>query len=463
MTDDLESRIRAAYRGLEPAPDRAERVREAVSEVPQAERVSLRPALGVAAGVAVALVGTATWLATGLGSPDRPGEPPAPRAPAPTTEREREENRAAYAKLVAEAGRGRNGGWIAIADGTVSAWATRAEAAAVAPAARHRFVFEIGPEEHEEDTFVSTWYGPRFAGMALVNALDVNWRVGPSTGTTLTKGSKSTTFGTPPFPRVPVSVAAPGGTPETLDVFLGTVGPPLMLTPDDWQRLGLARWEIPGTHTVMGLPCLRARVRVSFPGLEGDAELVASCPEFGRERLVEFARHRGRFWEWGGTLSQLVTSGRDGKWIVFGVDRVLGEGATAVEALEAADGAAREAYHRFVVRLPRGDALRVDEAWFQADESVIDLNGVETAVRHPAQRVSEAPVDRLREREIGGAASVVLLAGETAARRARIHEFESARDVLLVRGGAEHAARAGYAWRGGGKVPTLVLAVYPVD
>jgi hypothetical protein len=137
-------------------------------------------------------------------------------------------------------------------------------------------------------------------------------------------------------------------------VFVGTVGPALMLTADDAVRLHLEKWEVPGTASFFSgaIPCRRVLVDAHVPALEAKATLVACYPTVARDVLVKWQRGRDMFWQWGGGLLQMTLARvPPDDWVVFGNDRVLGHGKTPEEAVAAADEETEFAYHRFCFRL----------------------------------------------------------------------------------------------------------------
>jgi hypothetical protein len=267
-------------------------------------------------------------------------------------EKERSANLLFYRSKNGEDFRSENDGmWVAIADGgDRRVVATTLEAVIgpddpTKPAPKHRFVFRLGEEGDKED-FVSSWYAPRFAGMGLPSTLGIDATLGD--GVTLKKGAMSVEFHQPtPFPRIRLEIGTPDGKatlgegPATPEVFLGSVGPTLMLTPQDDERLDLARWEVPGRHVVAGVLCRRVLVRVAVPGLAGAALVVAAVPDVAYERLVAMARSRNRFWEWSESLKSSLglptANDPRGTWVVFGNDRILGRGKSAEEAIGDAD------------------------------------------------------------------------------------------------------------------------------
>jgi hypothetical protein len=176
--------------------------------------------------------------------------------------------------------------------------------ASLAADAKHRFVFRVG-EEGDATTPVTEWRGPRFAGRSLLRAMGVLAPLSSTGGSIeLRRGDRAMTFrDASPFPRLRVGIEAAAGatpdTPEPREVLpVGDAGPTLLLTPDDDRRLGLARWEVPGTETVGDVPCRRVLVRVSIPELGIVAPVVAAVPYVPLEALVAKARVRNEPWTW---------------------------------------------------------------------------------------------------------------------------------------------------------------------
>ncbi len=430
-TESVEARLRRAYADLAPSPGFDEGLEASLAETAQGAARSHRWVLPAAVAAAVAVAAVLFWVPREgtVVFEDDPTPGGAPLLDEAKVDAERAANRKAYEASVAGL---HTGEWVVISGGRVVAkGATMEDVAGAAPEALHRFVFEVGKEGDREE-FVSGWYGPRFAGPALAAALRTDWTPGTHSGTTLTRegGRSLGPVGVPPFPRVPMHVNPPDGDPGRpshgpLDVFLGTVGPPLMLMPWDFLSRGLARFEIPGTMKVYGGDCRMATALVSIPEIGAKALVVASCPAFPRESLVEMARHRDAFWNWGWQLAQQVSKGREGKWVVFAADRVVGEGDSLEAALRAARGKPDGYYHRYVVKLPREGPLEID-ATDMKDERRAWLNGVE---------VSATAV---------GAGTLVV--SREAAAAIGLENAEEGRDVRLRLGSWKWPARAGYAW-----------------
>lgn len=375
--------------------------------------------------------------------------------PATTVDQERAADRRAYETHVAALRQEHAGAWVVIAGGKVVTTGARVEDVQdAAPEALHRFVFRVG-DEGDGEVFVSAWYGPRFAGPGLARAFGFDYALGRG----WTRGDEVLPIrGARPFPRTPLVVGAPGRSGEALDVFIGTVGPPLVLTPGDFDRLGLARYEVPGTITVGGIPCRRATIHVEVPGIEGSATLTVVVPTVSHDRLVDLGRGRDFDFfqgiEMGFGIWAMMPEARIEGWVLFGVDRVLGQGETAVEALAKGEGKAPEAYHRFLCRMPRGGKVEYDAAAFTEEETRI-LNGERVEVR--------------RSKRYG---DDILLGSRADADRLGLHLAEDARCFFVMQDGKRLHARCGAAWAGnrrlGESPPTdaetlqLVWVVYPL-
>jgi len=427
---DVESRVREAYGHLAPPPEVREEVLRSIGDGGRAAPVRPR---GRTAGLAAAALAAGLLLLLRAGA-----DGPSPGAADVDAARKR--NREAWERLAPALRKDHRGKWVVIANGELAAVGdTLEDVRAAAPEARHRFVFEVGTEGDAE-VFASRWYAPRFSGGQLAGAIGARW-TGGAGGLHVTKdGREAKVIQAPPFPRVVLRVAAPGGKAEELEVFQGTVGPPLVLTADDWERLGLARFEVPGTLSVKGMRCRRGIVRAGYEGIDGEAVLLACASVEPREKHVRLARSRDAFWNWGGSLAdEHVRAGRRGLWILFGCDRVLGEGATPEAALRAGEGRTDFAYHRYLVRIPRGKPLGFDEETF-GEVVRVDLNGERVRARAAAP---EGP----------------FLVPEETARRLRLEMAEEGREVRLD----GEATRAGYAWRKGGEALALVVVAPPRD
>ena len=244
-----------------------------------------------------------------------------------------------------------------------------------------------------------------------------------------------------------------------MDVLIGTVGPPLLLTIDDGERLGLARCEVPGflrlPNNWVPFPFRRATVRVSLPDTQGGgAWIPAAVPTGSRKQMADLSR--GRDFDWfqpfGGIWDMDPWASRkkslQGRWVLFGVDRPLGDGDTAEQALLAGEGKAPEAYHRFLTRLPRGGEAVYDDAAF-SEKATVALNGEEVEVRRDPKRADD-----------------IYLADEATAARLRLELADEARCTFVMRGGTRLHAHAGAAWKGAKPAPgatgKLAWVVYPL-
>jgi len=387
--------IRAACADLHPSDALRAAVLLGLSTRPPAPSPSRRWLTAVAAaGVAAAIVvGAVLWPRRDarLETPQPDALPPVEAAADRDAERseiarQRAANRAVYETEFPRMNVSK-GKWVAIAaepppnlEGAFKAIVlgeTLDDVAKFAPHAKHRYVFRVGGEGDVE-TFASTWYAPRFAGHGLVNALGISSIQGGD-GITLRKGGITVTEkGPTPFPRVRVAidtpdrepVAAAAGDASATELWLGSVGPTLMLTPEDGARLSLARWEVPGVETVMGVPCRRVLVRVALVGLPGDATVVGAVPDVPYERLVALSRSRHSFWQWPDSLRGMLDLPGEGdargQWLVFGNDRVLGRGPTPETAVTDADDRMKDVvYQRWVVRWPMLQATTVARPQFE--------------------------------------------------------------------------------------------------
>jgi len=302
----------------------------------------------------------------------------------------RARNKKAYARVSPDLHRDPASPWVVIAGGKVAArGATLEDVLKNAPEAPHRFVFQVGSEGDSKE-FITTWYGPRFGGgklFGLLEEMGFTWTCHVTTGFRFSRNGKPVPPVSPlPFPRIQLEIAPPGGKPLALTVFPNTVGPPLVLTPEDYLRLGLARFEVPGTLTIETafggvVPCRRVLVRISVPGFDVHGYRIASVPICPRKVLVDLSRKRSAIEFWPGDMSGEKLPGRwKGKWVLYGVDQVMGEGTTPEQALRDGKGKVDFAYHRFLVRLPLGEPLVLNRSDF-GQEKCVKLNGLEVAVR----------------------------------------------------------------------------------
>ena len=318
------------------------------------------------------------------------------------------------------------GSWVVIARGRLAAaGASLHDVLAVEADAPHRFVFRVG-DDHDEDLDGPDWPSPRFAGAPFAAALDFEWALSRRGLAVMKAGTFVTSPDASPVPRARVRLRAPDGTALPAprggsEVLLDTVGPALVVTPEDAHALGLERFEVPGRTTIAGIPCRRGLVAASMSGLPGESSLVASWPAAPRDALVERARRRGRLWTWTreDSARALAGVGKDA-WIVFGCDRVLGRGVTAEAALEDADAATDVAYHRYLLRLDGGVA--------RPGARTVDVRSLS------ARRVVLA--GRPVEARVGGSDPVVALVSEDVAASLPLATAESPDEVRLVDGGA---------------------------
>jgi hypothetical protein len=352
------------------------------------------------------------------------GAAPALAGPAPAAvETARTANRLAYETEIAKLRETCAGQWVVIADGRVAATGDTPESVdAAAPKALHRYLFRVG-DEGDGELVANFWYGPRFGGIPLATALGVD-----ALGGTLTEES--------PFPRRPVVVRTPSGTAETMDVFLGTVGPPLMLTLDDAERLALGRYEVPGMLTTSWIPFgfRRVTVHVSVPRGAGGAWIAACVPTGTRAQMVELSRGRDIGWfedqfgiwsmdPWAAKRRSLA-----GRWALIGVDRLLAEGATAEEALTNGAGKAPEAYMRYLAKLPLEGELALEGESF-SEQTVLRVGGRAVPVRRDPSRDDGVFLGTLEQAE-----------------PLRLELAEAGRCVFVLEGGIRRHARMGAVW-----------------
>ena len=182
--------------------------------------------------------------------------------------------------------------------------------------------------------------------------------------------------------------------------------------------------------------------------------ISAAVPTGTRRQMADLSRGRDFDWfqEFGGVWNMDPWASRKkalaGKWVLFGVDRPLGDGDTAEQALLAGEGKAPEAYHRFLVRLPRGEEAVYEDAAFSEKARVV-LNGEEVEVRRDRKRADD-----------------LYLADEATAERLRLERADEARCTFVVRGGVRLHAHAGAAWIGKkpavGETGKLAWVVHPL-
>jgi hypothetical protein len=169
-------------------------------------------------------------------------------------------------------------------------------------------------------------------------------------------------------------------------------------------------------------------VSVSVPGLSAHATVVAAWPRTSREALVDLARRRGRFWTWRDAESDPLEGTAPGRWIVFGCDRVLGQGSSPSAAIADAEGATDLALHRYVLRV--GDPI--------PGRRLVDLDATGPATLRTGGRTIAARATP------GDAPEFVVAAGDSAG--IALEQAEWPGEVVLERadGGATRAVRAGW-------------------
>src|SRR5262245_25199102 len=332
-----------------------------------------RAAVATVGLVAAAVVALLFWPSRRAEQDDVPprGDAPAdPSADLAATSRQRVANRKEYDREIGRLRGSATGMWVMISaeppPGLVGAFKpvvighSAEEVGRFAPHAKHRYVFRVG-DEGDLEPFASEWYAPRFAGSGFAQALGVR-TMGVDNSIVVIKGdARVERKDATPFPRVPVSITTPDGSATTPpdaqpEMWLGSVGPTLMLTPEDDARLGLARWEVPGVENVMDVPCRRVLVRAAIPGIPGDTTVVGAVPDVSREVLVGLSRARNSFWSWAESLRPSLDLPREGdargQWIVFGNDRVLGRGPRTETEIAEDEGRFRAVlYNRFYGRV----------------------------------------------------------------------------------------------------------------
>ena len=442
MLDPIERRVNDVYEDLAPSADLRDEVLGSLGEAAPAPRRTWVTTAFAAAAAAVLVV----FLLARTKRDDRPPNDPPPVAAA-DVDAQRTKNEAAYASLKASLHEDHHGKWVVIAGGKLAATGkTLADVTTSPIEGAHRFVFQVGTEG-DQTSFISTWYAARFAGPPLAGILDIDWTMGPN-GVEVWRegGPRQKSFGARPFPRLRFAVGAPGDERrEPLELFLGSVGPPLVLTRADYERLNLARFEVPGTHTMMDVPCTRVVVTAGITEQDTARPVIAAVSRAPDEQMIDFARWRHRFWDWGGGLGAQAIAPHSQGWIVFGNDRVLGAGATAEAAVRAAKGATDFAYHRYLVALP----LATDPVPLE----------VAPAGKEPVRAVPmEGPLGSL------GRPSALLARGdevlptvnEATAQRAGLQLLECPRPYTVSVRGMSYTARAAFAWRKDDLERTLV-------
>lgn len=486
--DDTATRLAAALAEAAPRDDVRRAVLADVAELaPTAPRGLLRRAFD--AKWPIAALGAAAAAALLIATPPRRGGAPSATPPAvvaapgafdpygaedPAVVRARKANEEAWTSMAADVVAKHKGAWAVVGDGKLLAIGqTLFLVAGTGADLPHRFVFEVGTEGDGEE-FISSWYGTRFCGGGIHEALGTDWQAGAS-GFQLSKGGKTVraTLGDA-FPRLVVNFLDPD--PRMHDplpavageVFFGTVGPTMMLTPQDHRRLGLARFEIPGSVKLGGFgTARRVLVRVRVAAVEADATVAALVPEVPYGTLVAFARGRNSWWQWGESIQPempetLPFRGNAGPpvpapgeaWILFGRDRILASGDSPAAALAGAAKLEDVDYHRFLMRVPREQGVTLREVDFEKAPRSLDLNGA----AHPG-----------RPSKSGGPILVTAEVG----RALRLELAEDPRDLRLdldAKPGEPNACglRGGYAWlreadpsKPGQTTRRLVLVVYP--
>jgi hypothetical protein len=410
-----------------------------------------------------------SWVAVGtlalcIGIPEVACEPD-PFAPDPAIAAAREKDQAAYdaakAKLHAEDA----GNWVVIAEGLLAGKGrTLDDVKAIRREATHRFVFRVG-EEGDKSGDASSWYAPRFAGRSLLGALGVRMIDDPDGQITLQKGSAQVVFGQgEPFPVSHLRLASPDGEPEATrsgkpaEVFLGTVGPALLMAPEDAVRLHLERWEVPGTEAFFqgSIPCRRALLTVSVDGLPGDAVVIGCYPVVEHARLVDLERGRDR-----DVLARHPPEVPAGEWVLFGATRMLSHAATREDALALGVPQVEMAHHRFLLKCPEevpSWMIRAGEAWPKPRSFDV------TTFRASRTRLNDVEVDA---RSSGGNSPTFVVSAADAS-RLHLELAEAPWDAAYVDGNppAAHPARGGYAWTdvsnpsGGPSKRVLALVLY---
>lgn len=484
--DDFAATWERGRKTLSPSPRVRARLLEALERTPQVGRAPQRRPWFLA--TAAAGLVAAALLALGSRTPPAPrngpvASPPehdgagARRAPweePPEVTRTRALNEACYERERERLRREGAGRWVVIAQGRAEVLAAGAgPRQARTPAGEHAFVFEVGTDgPRREETFYS-WYATRFAGGGLARALGLRVTLAAVEGTFVAKEGHQPIHGHGAvFPRVPFDLSSPrldpSGNPKRapgMEVFLGSLGPPLMLTPEDVQRLELWRSEIPGEVSYWeGGRCRQGLVQISVAGWNEPADVVALWPLESHDVLVERARGRHRFWYWGGDLPRLAL-GIGAAWpntpafLLFGRDRVLARAASQADLLAwlAADEDVN--WHAFVLEEPA--AQRIAERLVLSTE-------VASAAPHDlvvSDRERGGHERTVRARGVGPTGPFLLDAA--VGPHLGLERAEEAREVILrAEDGSEVTLRGGYAWVrpavGSGAVPQVALLAYPL-
>lgn len=440
---ELETQVKSLYGDLEPSPQVRADVLALLDEEPDVSRPRLVLWGSLAAAAAVLL---AFLIAT-----PRDDTADVPTANVPASEsivEERTANLAAYARHKAKLHAEHAGEWVVIAGGRLACVADTFDNAVSeeAPGA-HRFVFQVGTEG-DQSTFISTWYAPRFAGPALAKALDIDWQSGANGFEAWREGgARVKSFTSGPFPRVRLPMGVPGSPMSSRELFIGTTGPALVLTDSDYRTMGLARFEVPGTLTMMDIPCTRVVVQVSLAEGEPRRPVVAAVSRAWDQTMIHLARGRHEFWHWGGSLAAQATAPHNSGWIVFANDRVLGHGATKEAAVRASKGATDYAAHRYLLKLPyKAQVLPLRE------ESTAEVR--EMKFRTISGHVASCSIDTmLVHDDLPGPIAVVEEA--VANEMLRLHELEVPAGLVTAEKGKP--VRAGYVWQVIGGEDRLVL------
>jgi len=184
-----------------------------------------------------------------------------------------------------EAGAGsQNSIWVVVAHGEVWGAETEEEALLIHATAPHRFVFQRG---NAGDTRPRMAYLPTaalIAGQEFAAALGLKLRRNASGRAILTRDTRR--IAAEPGGTIIVHVEAPDGGDATAAAILLDPGfqGPLLVSPSVAERMGLRRFEIPGTARVdvaLGRPfsARRARLRVTIERLGVNAAVETLFPE----------------------------------------------------------------------------------------------------------------------------------------------------------------------------------------
>lgn len=382
---------------LVPGADVRARVLASVEATSQDEPAVSGRSWGLAAAAAAVLLGLMLWLTsqrTAVEPPEPSPHAAAARAPwdePPEVAQQRAANEACYERIRELLRKEHRGKRIVIAHGEYHVVPDSGIVPEDAQSkAAHAFSFRNGDEGPREE-FISEWYSPRFAGLALPAALGAEWSMQENTLKTADGKREQKGIGSV-FPRFlfdlegpPTRPGVPGPRLSAREVFLGTVGPPLMLTPEDAVALDLARWEIPGLVTIWKhVRCRQATVFVSVAGWDAPKAITALWPLTPRENLILWARQRDAFWSGAfvdAMLAETPTSTGKGSWILFGRDRVLGLANDPSDLLAVVERDTEATYHRYLLRWPREPELVLQEAELENTPRRVVLNDMPLAVR----------------------------------------------------------------------------------